>query len=42
VFEHALSGIRMHDVHAGNFIRQKNGILIPIDVFFEGLPAPPS
>ncbi len=30
----------MHDVHAGNFIRQKNGILIPIDVFFEGLPAP--
>ncbi len=29
----------MHDVHAGNFIRQKNGILIPIDVFFEGLPA---
>jgi len=42
VFEHAMSGIRMHDVHAGNFIRQKNGILIPIDVFFEGLPAPPS
>jgi hypothetical protein len=42
VFEHALSGIRMHDVHAGNFIRQKNDILIPIDVFFEGLPAPPS
>jgi hypothetical protein len=31
----------MHDVHAGNFIRKKNGILIPIDVFFEGLPAPP-
>ena len=28
-------------VHAGNLIRQKNGILIPIDVFFEGLPAPP-
>ncbi len=42
VFEHVLSGIRMHDVHAGNFIRQKNGILIPIDVFFEGLPAAPS
>ncbi len=42
VFEHAPSGIRMHDVHAGNFIRQKDGILIPIDVFFEGLPALPS
>jgi hypothetical protein len=40
VFEQAPSGIRMHDVHAGNFIRQKNGVLIPIDVFFEGLPAP--
>jgi hypothetical protein len=40
VFQHVPSGIRMHDVHAGNFIRQKNGILIPIDVFFEGLPAP--
>jgi hypothetical protein len=38
VFEHAPTGIRMHDVHAGNFIRQKNGILIPIDVFFEGIP----
>jgi hypothetical protein len=37
VFEHIPSGIRMHDVHAGNFIRQKNGTLIPIDVFFEGL-----
>ena len=37
VFEHAPSGVRMHDVHAGNFIRQKNGVLIPIDVFFEGL-----
>jgi hypothetical protein len=37
VFEHALSGVRMHDVHAGNFIHQKNGALIPIDVFFEGL-----
>jgi hypothetical protein len=41
VFQHVPTGIRMHDVHAGNFIRQKNGILIPIDVFFEGLPAPP-
>jgi hypothetical protein len=40
VFEHVPTGIRMHDVHAGNFIRQKNGILIPIDVFFEGLPPP--
>lgn len=39
VFEHAASGIRMHDVHAGNFIRQKNGELVPIDVFFEGLPS---
>ena len=38
VFEHIPSGIRMHDVHAGNFIRQVNGVLIPIDVFFEGLP----
>ncbi|NQX00122.1 hypothetical protein HQ447_05635 [bacterium] len=37
VFEHTLSGVRMHDVHAGNFIRQKSGALIPIDVFFEGL-----
>jgi hypothetical protein len=37
VFEHALSGVRIHDVHAGNFIRQKNGSLIPIDIFFEGL-----
>jgi len=37
VFEHTATGIRMHDVHAGNFIHQKNGILIPIDVFFEGL-----
>ncbi len=37
VFEHAATGIRMHDCHAGNFIRQKNGSLIPIDVFFEGL-----
>ena len=37
VFEHVPTGIRMHDVHAGNFIRQKNGNLIPIDVFFEGL-----
>lgn len=42
VFQHVASGTRMHDVHAGNFIRQKNGILIPIDVFFEGLPAGPS
>ncbi len=42
VFEHAPSAIRMHDVHAGNFIRQKNGALIPIDVFFEGLPTAPS
>jgi hypothetical protein len=41
VFQHVPTGIRMHDVHDGNFIRQKNGILIPIDVFFEGLPAPP-
>ena len=41
-FEHTPSGVRMHDVHAGNFIRQKSGNLIPIDVFFEGLPAPPS
>lgn len=40
VFEHASTGIRMHDVHAGNFIRQKNGALIPIDVFFEGLQLP--
>jgi len=38
VFEHHPSGIRMHDVHAGNFIRQKNGSLIPIDVYLEGLP----
>ena len=37
VFEHALTGVRMHDVHAGNFILQKRGGLIPIDVFFEGL-----
>lgn len=37
VFLHAASGIRMHDVHSGNFIRQTNGILIPIDVFFEGM-----
>lgn len=42
VFQHLPTGSRMHDVHAGNFIRQKNGILIPIDVFFEGLPNPPS
>lgn len=41
VFQHSPSGIRMHHVHAGNFIRQKNGYLIPIDVFFEGLPASP-
>ncbi len=41
VFQHVPTGIRMHDVHAGNFIRQKNGILIPIDVFFEGIPATP-
>lgn len=39
IFEHVPTGIRMHDVHAGNFIREKNGVLIPIDVFFEGLPA---
>jgi len=38
VFQHDPTGIRMHDVHAGNFIRQKNGNLIPIDVFFEGIP----
>ena len=38
VFEHAASGIRIHDVHAGNFIRRKNGDLIPIDVFFENIP----
>ncbi len=37
VFEHIPTGIRMHDVHAGNFILQKNGTLIPIDVFFQGL-----
>jgi hypothetical protein len=37
VFVHTPTGIRMHDVHAGNFIRQNNGSLIPIDVFFEGL-----
>jgi hypothetical protein len=41
VFEHAATGIRMHDVHAGNFIRQRNGLLIPIDVFFEGIPPTP-
>jgi hypothetical protein len=41
VFQHIPTGIRIHDIHAGNFIRQKNGILIPIDVFFEGLPASP-
>lgn len=40
VFEHSSSGIRMHDVHAGNFIRRRNGDLIPIDVFFEGIPPP--
>jgi hypothetical protein len=40
VFEHVPTGIRMHDVHAGNFIRQKNGILIPIDVFFQNLLPP--
>lgn len=39
VFEHVATGTRMHGVHAGNFIRQKNGMLIPIDIFFEGLPA---
>jgi hypothetical protein len=33
LFEHAASVIRMHDVHAGNYIRQKNGSHIPIDVF---------
>lgn len=38
VFLHAATGIRMHDVHSGNFIRQTNGLLIPIDVFFEGIP----
>lgn len=38
VFQHASSGIRMHDAHAGNFIRQSNSTLIPIDVFFEGIP----
>ena len=32
----------MHDVYAGNFIRQKNGSLIPIDVYFEDLPTCPS
>ena len=37
VFEHAATGIRMHDVHSGNFIRQKNGALVPIDVYFEGI-----
>lgn len=37
VFLHAATGIRMHDVHAGNFIRQNKGLLIPIDVFFEGI-----
>ena len=30
----------MHDVRSGNFIRQKNGNLIPIDAFFVGLPLP--
>lgn len=29
----------MHDAHAGNFIRRKDGDLIPIDIFFEGLPS---
>ena len=37
VFEHSATGIRMHDVHSGNFIRQRNGALVPIDVYFEGL-----
>ncbi len=41
VFQHIPTGISMQHDHAGNFIRQKNGILIPSDVFFEGLPAPP-
>jgi hypothetical protein len=41
VFEHIPTGIRMHDVHAGNFIRQNNGSLLPIDVFFEGLSSEP-
>jgi len=40
--QHISSGIRMHGIHAGNFIRQKNGSLIPIDIYFEGLPACPS
>jgi hypothetical protein len=40
VFEHVATGIRMHDVHAGNFIRRKTGDLIPIDVFFECIPPP--
>lgn len=37
VFEHVPTGVRMHDVHAGNFIRQKNGMFVPIDVYFEGV-----
>jgi hypothetical protein len=31
------SGVRIHDAHAGNFIKTKDGHIIPIDVFFEGL-----
>jgi len=34
--------LRVHVDPYFNFIRQKSGVLIPIDVFFEGLPARPS
>jgi len=37
VFEHGPTGIRMHDVHPANFIQTKDGHLVPIDVFFEGI-----
>jgi hypothetical protein len=37
---HVPTGIRMHDVHAGNFIRQKNGILIPLMSSSKASPLP--
>lgn len=42
VFQCVPSGIRMHDVHSGNFIRKKNGSPKPIDVFIECVALSPS
>ena len=36
-YQHGATGMKIHDLHAGNCIMTSHGIIIPIDVFFEGV-----